>query len=186
METTVKRRERKKRDWVKKVDIPRGCAVLKGTARVDYLVSPHGEVFGHDLKRNKYYRISQKKTRRIYYNADGTIRLNKKEYLSVSIILYGIHQWPLVHRLIAKIFCKNDDPKHKTQVDHLDGNHLNNDYRNLEWVTPEENRRRMRESKGWKPYSEDRLRRARAARAHACAAHKARKQRLQESNLFNN
>lgn len=48
----------------------------------------------------------------------------------------------LRYRLVAKAFIFNDDPKHKIEVDHLDGDRTNDHYTNLEWVTPEENKRR--------------------------------------------
>lgn len=38
-----------------------------------------------------------------------------------------------VHRLVAQLFVKNPDKKNNNVVNHLDGNKLNNDYRNLEW-----------------------------------------------------
>lgn len=48
----------------------------------------------------------------------------------------------LIHQLVANYFLINDDPEHKTQIDHIDGNKQNNHYLNLEWVTPKENKRR--------------------------------------------
>ena len=43
------------------------------------------------------------------------------------------------HRLVAQAYIFNDDPKNKKQVNHKDGNKLNNSIDNLEWVTAEEN-----------------------------------------------
>lgn len=50
----------------------------------------------------------------------------------------GKQQRFYVHRLVAIHFIENDDPK-KTLVNHKDGNKLNNQADNLEWVTPREN-----------------------------------------------
>ena len=43
-----------------------------------------------------------------------------------------------VNRLVAETFIPNDD-LNKTQVDHIDGNKLNNSVNNLKWVSPKEN-----------------------------------------------
>jgi len=48
---------------------------------------------------------------------------------------------PMVSRLVAWEFCSNRDLD--LEVDHVDGIRINNDYRNLEWVTSLENTRRM-------------------------------------------
>ena len=44
-----------------------------------------------------------------------------------------------IHRLVAETFVYNDDPIIKTDINHIDGNKLNNDSGNLEWCTRQEN-----------------------------------------------
>ena len=44
-----------------------------------------------------------------------------------------------LHRLVAEAFCPNDDPQHKTQVNHINENKLDNRAENLEWVTAKQN-----------------------------------------------
>ena len=47
----------------------------------------------------------------------------------------GIHT--SIHRLVGKYYVSN--PYNKPQINHLDGNKLNNHYTNLEWATDKEN-----------------------------------------------
>lgn len=70
-----------------------------------------GVVLSPDIAQNGYYRITLAK--------DGK---KKQCYL---------------HRLIATHFI--DNPKNLPQVNHIDGNKLNNSMDNLEWVTVQEN-----------------------------------------------
>ena len=60
---------------------------------------------------------------------DGYIRvaLNRNSYMK--------------HILIAKQFIPNDDPEHKTQVDHINHNKADYHLSNLRWVTPSQNQR---------------------------------------------
>ena len=44
------------------------------------------------------------------------------------------------HRLVAQAYIPNND-KNKNQINHIDGNKLNNTAENLEWVTQSENQR---------------------------------------------
>lgn len=66
-------------------------------------------------------------------------RLSKSGYLQVSIRndLTGKQENQYIHRLVA--FHWIDNPKNKKEVNHKDGNKLNNSADNLEWVTSSEN-----------------------------------------------
>ncbi len=73
-------------------------------------------------------------------------------YLMVQIYIgNGKRKNYLVHRLVAKYFIEN--PYNKEQVNHIDGNKLNNIYCNLEWVTPKENMYHALKSGLYKKYN---------------------------------
>lgn len=67
-----------------------------------------------------------------------TTFLNNRGYLTV-VFNKKTH---MVHRLVAKYFCKN--PDNREYVNHIDGNKLNNNFSNLEWCTVAENNHHAR------------------------------------------
>lgn len=90
---------------------------------VDYLVSNLGRV--KSLKNGKEKILSPFKA------SNG--------YLRVSLSIDGKQKNFAVHRLVAMAFIPN--PKNKSQVNHIDGDKLNNCVENLEWVSSKENMR---------------------------------------------
>lgn len=77
----------------------------------------------------------------VYSTFSGIIlkpHLNQKGYQRLTVTINGIKKSPTIHQLVALAFIPN--PDNKPQVNHKDGNKLNNHVDNLEWVTNEENR----------------------------------------------
>ena len=66
-----------------------------------------------------------------------TPKPNQKGYLRVCFSIGGKKRYYRVHRLVAQAFIPN--PDNKPQINHKDGNKLNNNVSNLEWVTNQEN-----------------------------------------------
>lgn len=79
----------------------------------------------------------------------------KKFYYSVVLYKDGKCDKLLIHRLVAKSFIPN--PNNKPQVNHIDGNRLNNTVENLEWVTASENAKHSFYVLGKKPVNLDRI-----------------------------
>jgi hypothetical protein len=76
------------------------------------------------------------------HDRQGTIikpNLKPNGYLQVGLRKHNTRKWFGVHRLVAIHFIEN--PDNKPQVNHIDGNKLNNTVENLEWVTGKENQR---------------------------------------------
>lgn len=63
--------------------------------------------------------------------------LSRKGYEVVMLYGKGKRRLYPIHRLVAEHFIPN--PENKSQVNHIDGNKLNNNVKNLEWVTASEN-----------------------------------------------
>lgn len=58
-------------------------------------------------------------------------------YMRVMLYKHGVAKSLSIHRLVAITYLLN--PENKPQVNHMDGNKLNNHVSNLEWVTQQEN-----------------------------------------------
>ncbi len=65
--------------------------------------------------------------------------VNNSGYLVIDLKVNGSRSKKLVHRLVAETFLGN--PLNKKEVNHKDGNKLNNSIENLEWVTSSENKK---------------------------------------------
>jgi len=63
--------------------------------------------------------------------------IDSKGYNKYMLSLGGNLKTHPVHRLVSEHFIPN--PSNKSQVNHKDGDRLNNKVDNLEWVTPPEN-----------------------------------------------
>lgn len=93
-----------------------------------------------------YYQISNYGNVRSLTRFDG-IRVRKSQrikpvlknngYLQVGLRKNGLRKYVSIHRLVAMHFI--DNPKNKSQVNHIDCNKQNNHVSNLEWVSSKEN-----------------------------------------------
>ena len=86
-----------------------------------YLVTEDGMVFCMHYKNREGYRLLKPHLGR--HRCGGYYRV-------------GINGRPeAVHRIVAECFCEKPIGVGKVEVNHKDGNKLNNHYANLEWVT---------------------------------------------------
>lgn len=94
--------------------------VIYNEKETNYLIYDNGECY--NIKTKKFLQ--------------GSIKSNG--YKMVTLTINKEKKTLLVHRLVAEHFLPN--PDNKDYVNHIDGNKLNNNVSNLEWVTPQENR----------------------------------------------
>jgi hypothetical protein len=95
-----------------------------------YEVSSNGEVKSLERKVNHNGRTRTVKERVLATSL-------RAGYKIVKLNKNGKQETFYVHRLVCAAYIEN--PENKPEVNHKDGNKLNNDYRNLEWCTHQEN-----------------------------------------------
>lgn len=105
---------------------------MKKYKDTEYYITDDGKIFRNGKELKPY--ILKKKGKPTY----KMISINNKKHY--------------VHRVVAELYVPN--PDNKPQVNHIDGNKLNNHYTNLEWVTNSENRQHAIEN-GLMKHGED-------------------------------
>ena len=65
-------------------------------------------------------------------------RIRGNGYLAVDLYKNGKKKTYFVHRLVAEAFLKRKQ-KNQIEVNHIDGNRINNSLENLEWITKARN-----------------------------------------------
>ena len=94
----------------------------------------------YEIQKEFPFVIKNKKTGRILKDT-----INKTlGYVQVKLNGKSVRK----HVILAKQFIPNDDPEHKTQVDHIDRNRANYHLSNLRWVSRSTNQRNKTAYKG--------------------------------------
>lgn len=96
-----------------------------------YEVSEYGDI--KSLSRLKINKKFTHVTKQIHLKQG----LNKRGYRHVRLCKNKIAKTRLIHQLVGEHFV--DNPNSKPQLNHKDGNKINNHYTNLEYVTVKEN-----------------------------------------------
>ena len=90
------------------------------------------------VRDNYNYEVSNTgRIRRKKSKIDKAIRVDKDGYQVIHLYLNGNRQCKRVHRVVADAFI--DNPLNKPEVNHINGNKLDNRVENLEWNTSLEN-----------------------------------------------
>lgn len=102
-----------------------------------YQVSTQGNVWSVDRTVKRIYKNGQVVIQPIPGRSLKLSKNSRTGYLECGLCEGSKTTIRAVHRLVAEAFLPN--PESKPQVNHKDGNKLNNKLTNLEWVTPLEN-----------------------------------------------
>ena len=95
---------------------------------VDYIASSDGKIY------------STKNIGRAKYHQEIKQRINNDGYCCITTGVNGKRKTTRVHRIIAAAFIPNVN--NSPEVDHIDGNKLNNNVSNLQWLTGIENKKK--------------------------------------------
>ena len=110
--------------YIDEVSVPITSLMVNNIEEDRYTISNYGVVF--DLKSNR--EMSQ------CICGDGYLVVNLRVFDPDNLRFYFKHV--LVHRLVGMGFIPGD---FSLQINHIDGNKFNNYYKNLEWVTCQQN-----------------------------------------------
>lgn len=97
--------------------------IIVNNLRTWYYITEDGKCY--NSKTNKYLK-GQENCRNGYFSYLIALPDGSKKRLSA-------------HRLVAEAYLEKPLDKNKKEINHIDGNKLNNNVDNLEWVTPSEN-----------------------------------------------
>ena len=95
------------------------------------------EVSNTGVIKALYKRVDSGKCHRTWKPHIKACAVDTKGYLRVSLSKEGKNKTHKVHRLVAETFI--DNPDNLPEVNHKDGNKLNNNVNNLEWCTQSKN-----------------------------------------------
>ena len=82
--------------------------------------------------------------------------VQKNGYAAVKLRTHNVKRTFLVHRLVASAFVPN--PNGLAEVNHIDGDKLNNSAENLEWVTHSQNMKHSIEAGLYDPVANGHMR----------------------------
>lgn len=102
----------------------------------DYYISNYGRVISKQSGSYKLLEGHVTSHGYMSYKLLRTVEKRRKHKTELVDEMWEV----MAHQLVALHFLNNTQPDLKIHVHHKDGNKLNNDFRNLRWVSPREHR----------------------------------------------